>query len=125
MIDGISSIECTSDQLKTKSTMKRATANNRIPNPGKQSILKAISMIGLALLSFQNIALASNDALDLFRKKRVLHSAQAFLDEGRREFTRGGYLRSIRVLTQAINKGADPEASKLRGQAYLSPRFVG
>ena len=47
-----------------------------------------------------------------------MDSAQTFLDEGRREFARGGYIRSIRVLTQAINKGADPEAFKLRGQAY-------
>ena len=48
----------------------------------------------------------------------MLDSAQTFLDVGRREFARGGYLRSIRVLTQAINKGSDPEAFKLRGQAY-------
>ena len=47
-----------------------------------------------------------------------MDSAQAFLDEGKRELARGAYMRSIRVLTQAINKGADPEALKLRGQAH-------
>jgi len=60
---------------------------------------------------------ASNDSVDQFRQERILKSGQAFLEEGRRELARGAYLRSIRVLTEAINKAADPEALKLRGQA--------
>lgn len=64
----------------------------------------------------------SNETVDLFRQKRLLDSARIFLDEGKRELARGGYTRSIRVLTQAINRGADPEAFKLRGQAY---NFIG
>jgi len=75
-------------------------------------------IIGGAVLSLSYTVVWSNEAVDLFRQKRVLDSAQAFLDEGRRELARGGYTRSIRVLTQAISRGADPEAFKLRGQAY-------
>ncbi len=78
---------------------------------------KVIVMAGAALLSFQAIAPASNDAVDQFRQERMLKSGQAFLEEGRRELARGAYLRSTRVLTEAISKGADPEAFKLRGQA--------
>jgi tetratricopeptide (TPR) repeat protein len=60
----------------------------------------------------------SSDAVEKFRQSRVVGSAQTFLEEGRRELERGAYLRAIRVLSAAINKGADPEALKLRGQAY-------
>lgn len=77
-------------------------------------------ILGFALLWFCDVSRASNEAVDLFRQRRVLNAAQAFLDEGRRELDRGVYVRAIRVLSQAINKGADPEAFKLRGQAYDS-----
>jgi tetratricopeptide (TPR) repeat protein len=78
---------------------------------------KVIVMAGITALTFPGTAPASNDSVDQFRQERILKSGQAFLEEGRRELARGAYLRSIRVLTEAINKGADPEALKLRGQA--------
>jgi len=83
-------------------------------------LLKAMLTVGVTFLFSYNMTLASNEGVDLFRQKRVLNAAQTFLEEGKRELARGGYVRSIRVLSQAINKGADPEAFKLRGRAYDS-----
>jgi len=87
-------------------------------NTRNRRIFKAIVIAGAGVLALSDTLVFSNETVDIFRQKRVTDSAQIFLDEGRREFARGGYTRSIRVLTQAINKGADPEALKLRGQAY-------
>lgn len=72
-----------------------------------------------ATLSF-GIAMGSNEGVEAFRQKRLLNRGQMFLEEGRQELDRGGFARAIRVLSQAISKGADPEAFKLRGQAYES-----
>lgn len=72
-----------------------------------------------ATLSF-GIALGSNEGVEAFRQKRLLNRGQMFLEEGRQELDRGSFVRAIRVLSQAISKGADPEAFKLRGQAYES-----
>ena len=91
-------------------------------NPRNQRIFKAIITVSAAVLSLSDMAAFSSETVDLFRQKRLLDSAQIFLDEGKRELASGGYTRSIRVLTQAIGKGADPEAFKLRGQAY---NFIG
>ena len=89
-------------------------------NPRNRHILKAIVIVGATVLSLSDMVVYSNETVDLFRQKRLLDSAQIFLDEGRRELAHGGYTRSIRVLTQAISRGADPEAFKLRGKAYSS-----
>jgi tetratricopeptide (TPR) repeat protein len=88
----------------------------------KHRIIAALFVTGLTVSCFHNVVLCGNEEVDLFRQQRALNTAQTFLDEGRREFARGTYVRSIRVLSQAIAKGADPEAFKLRGQAY---DFVG
>ncbi len=84
----------------------------------KHCVVAAMFVATFNVLWFQNMAFGGNEEIDLFRQKRTLNTAQTFLDEGRREFARGTYVRSIRVLSQAIAKGADPEAFKLRGQAY-------
>jgi lipoprotein NlpI len=89
-------------------------------NPRIRHILKAIVIVGATVLSLSDMVAYSSETVDLFRQKRLLDSAQIFLDEGRRELAHGSYTRSIRVLTQAINRGADPEAFKLRGKAYSS-----
>ena len=89
-------------------------------NPRNRNIFRAIVVVGAAVLSLLDTVVFSNEAVDLIRQKRLLDSAQIFLDEGRRELARGAYTRSIRVLTQAISRGAEPEAFKLRGQAYNS-----
>ena len=91
-------------------------ASSYILNPANR-YFKVIVIAGAAVLSIQGMALGSNDAVDQFRQQRIMMSGQAFLEEGRRELARGAYLRSIRVLTEAISKGSDPEALKLRGQA--------
>ncbi|MGO9117046.1 MAG: tetratricopeptide repeat protein [Desulfomonilaceae bacterium] len=96
--------------------MNNFTYSGYILNPANR-YFKMIVIAGAAVLSFQGMAPGSNDALDQFRQQRIMMSGQAFLEEGRRELARGAYLRSIRVLTEAISKGADPEALKLRGQA--------
>jgi tetratricopeptide (TPR) repeat protein len=84
----------------------------------KHRIIRGLFVAGFTVLCFHNVGLCGNEEVDLFRQKRALNTAQTFLEEGRREFAHGTYVRSIRVLSQAIAKGADPEAFKLRGQAY-------
>jgi tetratricopeptide (TPR) repeat protein len=60
----------------------------------------------------------SDEKLNEVRKGRAEFFADAYLHRGRADVERGDYLRAIRVLSAAINKGAGPEAFKWRGQAY-------
>jgi len=80
--------------------------------------LAVMLLSGITFLGVCEVSHATNEAVDLFRQRRVLNAAQRFLEEGKRELESGVYVRAIRVLSQAITKGADPEAFKLRGQAY-------
>jgi tetratricopeptide (TPR) repeat protein len=84
----------------------------------REKLLLAAYVLCFGLLWLSVPVQAATDAVDLFRQRRVLNTGQAFLEEGKRELERGGYVRAIRVLSNAIAKGADPEALKLRGQAY-------
>lgn len=60
----------------------------------------------------------SDELVDQFRKSRVMDRAQGFLEEGRREVERGSWFRAVRLLSQAISRGAGPEAFELRARAY-------
>jgi len=82
------------------------------------TVLAVLLLSSIALLGVCEVSHSANDAVDLFRQRRVQNAAQRFLEEGKRELESGVYVRAIRVLSQGIIKGADPEAFKLRGQAY-------
>jgi len=58
------------------------------------------------------------EAVDRFRMSRVKARAEAYVEEGRRDLERGAYMKSIRVLSVAISKGAASEAYELRSRAY-------
>ena len=58
------------------------------------------------------------EAVDRFRMSRVKARAEAYVEEGRRDLERGAYMKSIRVLSVAISKGAGNEAYELRSRAY-------
>jgi Tfp pilus assembly protein PilF len=83
-----------------------------------------IRFIILFILTLTSIATncysteTTDEALNEVRKDRAEFFAEAYLHRGRKDLERGDYLRAIRVLSAAINKGAGPEAYKWRGQAY-------
>lgn len=58
------------------------------------------------------------EAVDQFRMARIKARAQAYVEEGRKDIERGAYMKAIRVLSEAIAKGAGTEARELRAQAY-------
>jgi tetratricopeptide (TPR) repeat protein len=60
----------------------------------------------------------SQHAVERIRQERAAARADAYLAEGKHELEQGRYVRAIRVLSEAIKKGATVEAYKLRGLAY-------
>ncbi|MFH0958670.1 MAG: tetratricopeptide repeat protein [Pseudomonadota bacterium] len=58
------------------------------------------------------------EKIDNVKKQRAKIYSEGYFQEGKLEFERGNYLRAIRLLTDAIGKGAPTEAFKYRGQAY-------
>lgn len=58
------------------------------------------------------------EAVDRARQQRASFYARVYVDEGKKELDRGNYHRAIRLFTDAMQTGADPEALRLRGRAY-------
>lgn len=58
------------------------------------------------------------EAVERARQERATFHGRVFLVEGKIELEKGNYLRAIRLLTEAMQRGADVEAIKLRGKAY-------
>jgi len=57
--------------------------------------------------------------MERIRQERAAARAEAYLMEGKNELEQGRYVRAIRVLSEAIKKGAPVEAHKLRGLAHF------
>lgn len=73
----------------------------------------------IALLIMSPICFA-DEAVDRFRTARVKARAEAYLEEARQEVERGAYFRAIRLLSQAMNKGAGGvKTYELRARAYV------
>jgi|GEM_PF-859218 len=62
----------------------------------------------------------SDEAIDRIRRDRATGRVEAYLEEGKQQLERGAHVRAIRLLSEAIKRGARPEAYQLRGQAYLA-----
>jgi tetratricopeptide (TPR) repeat protein len=60
----------------------------------------------------------ANEAIDRIRMMRSKARLQAYVDEGRQAVQEGAYLKAIRILTEALNRGAGNEAYELRARAY-------
>lgn len=74
----------------------------------------------VVLLSALYSPVVANDTIERAQRDSATGRAEAFLDEGRLQLERGAYVRAVRVLSEAIKKGAGPEAYKFRGEAYLA-----
>ncbi|MGO9571060.1 MAG: tetratricopeptide repeat protein [Desulfomonilaceae bacterium] len=88
----------------------------QVPHSVLFTILFALFLTSVATDSYSSDT--ADEALNAARKDRAEFFAEAYLQRGRADVERGDYLRAIRVLSVAINKGAVPEAFKWRGQAY-------
>ncbi len=75
-----------------------------------QILVMVVSLIGHESLAIE--------AVDRFRMLRVKARAEAYVEEGRRDLERGAYMKAIRVLSVAIDKGAGNDAYELRSRAY-------
>ena len=83
-----------------------------------------IPTLALVLPPCLSTVFAADEAVEKFRQDRVKARAEVYVEEAKKEVQRGGYFRAIRLLSEAIKRGAGPEAYKLRGQAYsLSGSF--
>ncbi|MFA6224412.1 MAG: tetratricopeptide repeat protein [Desulfomonilaceae bacterium] len=72
----------------------------------------------LFILTTQPACSGLREDVDKVRQQRSKIYSQGFFQEGKSELERGSYMRAIRLLTDAIGKGAPTEAFKYRGQAY-------
>ena len=69
----------------------------------------------VSIIAHESLAI---EAVDRFRMLRVKARAESYVEEGRRDLERGAYMKAIRVLSVAIDKGAGNEAYELRSRAY-------
>jgi tetratricopeptide (TPR) repeat protein len=60
----------------------------------------------------------ANEAIDRIRMMRSKARLEAYVEEGRQDVQRGAYLKAVRVLTEALQRGAGNEAYELRARAY-------
>lgn len=86
-----------------------------------QHVGHALWIIAL-VLTFAGLAtlVCADEIVDRIRRDRAAERVEALLEEGRMQLERGAHIRAVRVLSEAIKKGAKPEAYKFRGQAYLA-----
>jgi tetratricopeptide (TPR) repeat protein len=81
----------------------------------RKLLLIQILVMAVFVMAYECLAI---EAVDRFRMSRVKARAEAYVEEGRRDLERGAYMKSIRVLSVAISKGAGNEAYELRSRAY-------
>ena len=97
--------------------------NRYSPRVSSTGFLISLPVLAFFVMAFTQIAFAIDPALEAYRKSykasREMELGRAFLEEGRKEVQRGSYLRAISLLTNAINRGAGPEALELRSRAYI------
>lgn len=83
----------------------------------------SLPFLVFSVVAFFQVAFAIDPALEAYRRSykasREMELGRAFLEEGRKEVERGSYFRAISLLTNAINRGAGPEAFELRSRAFL------
>ncbi|MGC8659026.1 MAG: tetratricopeptide repeat protein [Desulfomonilaceae bacterium] len=60
----------------------------------------------------------ANEMIDRIRMMRSKARVQAYVDEGRQLVETGSHFRAIRVLTEALNRGAGVDAYEYRARAY-------
>jgi len=82
-----------------------------------RTLIFAVAVFGV-FLSGQVSWSLRDEAVEKSRQDRVAERADAYLNEGKRELERGNLLRAIRLLSEAVRKGAGDEAYRLRGVAY-------
>lgn len=81
----------------------------------KKIIFIQILTVALSFAPCESYAI---EAVDQFRMQRLKARSEAYVEEGRRDIERGAYMKAIRVLSEAMSKGAGAEAYELRARAY-------
>jgi tetratricopeptide (TPR) repeat protein len=61
---------------------------------------------------------SANEAIERIRMQRSKARVETYIDEGRKLVETGAYFRAIRLLTEALSRGASSEACALRARAY-------
>ena len=84
---------------------------------------KKIALLLVALTLFGagwDQCYSANEAIERIRMMRSKARTESYLDEGRQDVEKGAYLKAVRVLTEALNRGAGgDEAYELRARAYM------
>ncbi|MDR3604259.1 MAG: tetratricopeptide repeat protein [Syntrophaceae bacterium] len=82
----------------------------------KRSAYLLIAVLIISLATAYNCL--ANEAIDRIRLMRSKARLESYVDEGRQDVERGAYLKAVRVLTEALNRGAGSEAYEYRARAY-------
>ena len=84
-------------------------------------MMKKTASLSIAVLMVSSVVTYNcwaNELIDRIRMMRSKARVQAYVDEGRQQVETGAYIRAIRVLTEALNRGASSEAYEYRARAY-------
>lgn len=86
-----------------------------------QRVGGAMWMVALiCMITDLSNVVSADEVVDRIRRDRAAERVEAYLEEGRQQLERGAHIRAVRVLSEAIKRGARPEAYKYRGQANLA-----
>ncbi|MCL5126719.1 MAG: tetratricopeptide repeat protein [Deltaproteobacteria bacterium] len=84
-------------------------------------MMKKTVSLSIAVLMVSSVVTYNcwaNELIDRIRMMRSKARVQAYVDEGRQQVETGAYIRAIRVLTEALKRGASSEAYEYRARAY-------